>query len=339
MGRVRQRGARTLAFGLLLLATVGPSADRGAIQRDNGAVVPDSFWSQALGIRKQLVVWLPPSYASATSRHYPVAYYLHGAWGSETDWSTAGHLPAVLDSLVAAGMPEMIVVMPDGDDGWYTTWNWLGDWAACRRNPPRQNEAADHYCVPWPHYDDYIARDLVSYIDRHYRTRADRAHRGIAGLSMGGYGAIALALAYPDVFAAAASHSGVVAPLLGLSPAGDDTARYAPGIDELRGRYPRELWALIAPAFGKDIAGWTARDPSRLARVLIARSGVTPPELFLDCGADDPFLAQSRFFVRAARATGLATSYAEWPGGHDWNYWRSHVSQSASWVAARIAAQ
>src|SRR5580765_444325 len=117
-----------------------------------------------------------------------------------------GRGPATFDSLVAAGMPEMIVVMPDGDDGWYTTWNWLGDWAACKRKPPRPDEAADRYCVPWPHYDDYIARDLVSYIDSHYRTRADRAHRGIAGLSMGGYGAIALALGYPDVFAAAASH-------------------------------------------------------------------------------------------------------------------------------------
>ena len=327
-----------MAFGLVLLATVGLSPDTGPTRRGNGAVVADAFWSQALGIRKQLVVWLPPSYVSGTSRRYPVAYYLHGAWGNETDWSTAGHLPVVLDSLVAAGMPEMIVVMPDGDDGWYTTWNWLGDWAACRRNPPRQDEVAEHYCVPWPHYDDYIARDLVSYIDTHYRTRADRAHRAIAGLSMGGYGAIALALAYPGVFAAAASHSGVVAPLLGQSPTGDDTTRYARSIDELRGRYPGALWALIAPAFGKDIAGWTARDPSHLARALIATPGAATPELFLDCGLNDPFLAQNRFFARAARTAGLSTTYAEWPGGHDWDYWRHHVSQSAAWVAARIGA-
>lgn len=301
-----------------------------------GRVVADSFWSQALGIRKQLVVWLPPSYAMAPSQRYPVAYYLHGVWGDETDWTRHGHLAQTLDSLVAAGMPEMIVVMPDGDDGWYTTWNWLGDWAGCRRDPPRRNEPADRYCVPWPHYDDYIARDLVSYIDRGYRTRADRAHRGIAGLSMGGYGAISLALAYPDVFSAAASHSGVVAPLLGASPQGADTARYARDIADLRGRYSEALWSTLMPAFGKDIPAWTARDPLHLVQQLVMRGLSYLPLLYLDCGADDPFVTQSRYFARAARANGISTTYIESPGAHDWPYWRVHLTQSATWLATRI---
>src|SRR6185503_1468477 len=76
-----------------------------------------------------------------------------------------------------------------------------------------RQEAPGTYCVEHERYDDYIAKDVVRFIDTYYRTRADRAHRGIGGLSMGGYGALSLALHYPDVFSAAASHSGVVSPM------------------------------------------------------------------------------------------------------------------------------
>ncbi|MFN8571359.1 MAG: alpha/beta hydrolase family protein [Gemmatimonadaceae bacterium] len=308
-----------------------------AQRHDGGRVVVDSFWSQALGIRKQVRVYLPASYDVAASRRFPVAFYLHGAWGSEQDWSTLGRLPATLDSLIARGLPELIVVMPDGDDSWYTTWNWLGDWPGCRRHPPRAGEAADRYCVPWPHYDDYIARDLVSYIDGHYRTHADRAHRGIAGLSMGGYGAVSLALAYPDVFAAAASHSGTLAPALGAVPPGSDTSRYATQLADLRSRYDSALWKLMEPAFGKDSAAWSARDPIQLATRAMQRKSVLPA-LYADCGVDDSFLAQNRFFARAARRMGISLDYTEYPGAHEWGYWRAHAVQSLRWLAARIAA-
>src|SRR5690349_15902134 len=99
-------------------------------------VVAHSLWSQALGIRKQFVVYLPPSYASNPSRRYPVAYYLHGMWGDEWNWVRAGHIDQTLDSLVARGGTEMIVIMPDGDDGWYTTWNNLGNNVDCRKATP-----------------------------------------------------------------------------------------------------------------------------------------------------------------------------------------------------------
>jgi S-formylglutathione hydrolase FrmB len=133
--------------------------------------------------------------------------------GSEGDWARRGRLARAMDSLAAAGMPEAIVVMPDGDDGWYTTWNSLASLSGCEaRVPP--DEPRERYCVPWARYDDYVARDVVAWVDSTFRTRADRAHRGIAGLSMGGYGAVLLAAQYPDVFGAAASHSGALAPAL-----------------------------------------------------------------------------------------------------------------------------
>lgn len=329
-----------LAAALLFVATAttaSAQANAPAATRHEPNVVDIVFWSQMLGTTKHARVYLPPSYRTG-SRRYPVAYYLHGVDGSEADWSTKGRLGATMDSLVASGMPEMIVVMPDGDDGWYTTWNALGNFADCTRNPPARETAAT-YCVPWPKYDDYIARDVVAHIDSTYRTIADRAHRGIAGLSMGGYGAVTLALGYPDVFSAAASHSGVLAPLLGMAhdsvPA---PARDATDIDEVIARWPRWLWPSLSLAFGgRDMFGWWARDPVRMATRALDGGRPLPP-LLVDVGVDDPFLAQNREFVAAAQKLGESVEYHEWPGTHDWNYWRTHAPQSLSWLAGRIAA-
>jgi S-formylglutathione hydrolase FrmB len=300
-----------------------------------GAVVTDSFWSQALGVRKRVVIWLPPSYAGQPDRRYPVAYYLHGAFGDETNWTRLGSLATTLDSLVGAGSPEMIVVMPDGDDGFYTTWNFLGDYAGCRRNRAANAEPADTYCVPWPHYDDYIARDLVGWVDRDYRTLPDRRHRGIAGLSMGGYGAISLALAYPDVFSAAASHSGVLAPARGTVRRDVDPARFS--LDELRQSYGPALFALTAPAFGSDSLAWAARDPARLAARLQSRDPERMPALRADCGTGDLLLNQNRAFRDAMLSLGIPLDYFEHAGAHTWDYWRRHAAASAAWLATRLS--
>jgi S-formylglutathione hydrolase FrmB len=300
-----------------------------------GVVVADTLWSQSLGIRKRVMVWLPPSYASQPQRRFPVAYYLHGAQGNEDNWLNAGRLASTLDSLVAAGSPEIIVVMPDGDDGFYTTWNFLGDWPGCRRTRPPNAESADSYCVPWPHYDEYIARDLVAFVDRRYRTMTERRHRGIAGLSMGGYGAIALALSYPDVFSAAASFSGVLSPARGTGAVGAPTGRF--DFDSLRKTYPPWLWTLIQPAFGKDSASWAARDPALLAARLHSRRPDMMPNLFVTCGTEDFLLTQSRAFRDAFRALGGQLVYEEHAGSHSWDYWRHSAGHATAWLAARLA--
>ena len=334
-------GALVLSVGAFWTPTAhfSPLPLRSAFTARRSGVVVDSFWSQALGIRKHVVMWLPPSYASDRGRRYPVAYYLHGAFGDETNWTRLGHLDATLDSLTRAGMPEMMVVMPDGDDGFYTTWNFLGDYNACRRAHAAgtNTEPAATYCVPWPHYDDYIARDLVAYVDKNYRTLADRRHRGIAGLSMGGYGAVALALSYPDVFSAAASHSGVLAPLVGARAAGDTSSGYPYDLDSLEASYGKALGALFPGPFGRDTAAWLARDPSRLAMHLQREWPSLRPMLHIDCGLDDRFLAQSRAFKASAEKLGWTIDYAEYPGAHTWDYWRSHSVESARWLANLIA--
>ena len=321
-----------LSAALQAQAKLQPGASRAA---DRPAVHSDTLWAQSLGIRKVLTVYLPPSYATARARRYPVLIYLHGLTGSERNWVDNGALDRTLDSLVAAGQPEAIVVMPDGDDGWYTTWNSLVTAAACAADTSRR-EAVEQYCVPWPHYDDYIARDIVQHVDAHYRTLPDRQHRGIAGLSMGGLGAIALALAYPTVFGAAASHSGVLSPrLLGPKPWAPPSV-YATDSIGLRATTPW-LWKWMAPVFGRDTTGWIARDPVRMAgraSRTAAAGGAGLPALRVDCGVDESFIGQNRDFHATLLRLGVSHEYAEWPGKHDWLYWRTHAVESIVFLLA-----
>jgi S-formylglutathione hydrolase FrmB len=321
-----------MLVALLSLALV-VDAPRLRFAEDTGAVRVDTLWSQALGTRKQFVVYLPASYGREPARRYPVAYYLHGLWGSEWDWVRAGRLNAAMDSLVARGAPEMIVVMPDGDDSWYTTWNTLPAYQECRR--AKRREPPESYCVPWPHYDDYIARDLVAYVDSSYRTIPDRAYRAIAGLSMGGLGAVSLALAYPDVWSAAASHSGVLSPLYVAADSGYGAKGYASDMETLRRAAPAR-WPLISPAFGRDTAAWWARDPGRLAARALRTHPGSMPALFVDVGRGDHLVAQNREFHRTLDSLGVEHAYAEWPGVHDWAYWRAHVGESLAWIGERI---
>ena len=302
-----------------------------------GTVHTDTLYAYALGTRKALTVYLPPSYGRSAKR-YPVLVYLHGLGGNERNWTVAGHLHETMDSLVAAGAPEAILVMPDGDDGWYTTAAALPDAAACAADSTRREPAAS-YCVPWPHYDDYVAFDILQHVDRHYRTLAEGRHRGIAGLSMGGYGAITLALRFPDQFRAAASHSGVLAPrLLPAEPPGTfaGTAGRPP---EFRAA-ARSLWPSQRLAFGTDSIAWWARDPATLAARLAARAAVgqaTVPALRMDSGVDDPWIAHNCSFRETLLQLGVTHEYLEAPGAHSWSYWRAHAVESLRFLLSHVA--
>src|SRR5207249_9712400 len=105
-------GAATL---LLLLCSATAAAQRTP---RHGTVRGDAFYAASLGVTKHLLVYLPPSYATTSKRRYPVVYYLHGLSGRESDWLSVGAIDAVADSLIAAGMHEVIIVLPDGDDSW-----------------------------------------------------------------------------------------------------------------------------------------------------------------------------------------------------------------------------
>lgn len=305
-------------------------------QELHGSVRIESFASAALGVRKHYVVYLPPSYAAAPSRRYPVIYYLHGLSGEETDWVAMGGIDAIADSLEARGMPELILVMPDGDDAWWSDAPADRGYAACDADST-QSHATPTYCVRHSRYETYVAVDLVRHVDSTYRTRADRAHRAIAGLSMGGYGAMAIALGHPDLFAAAASHSGVLSPLYTGPHPFAAPPRYATAFDSLRAAWGEGfLWRTIAPALGADTGAWRARDPARRAAALVAARKPVPA-LFIDVGAQDGLADQSRAFSWELTRLGIPHAYAEWPGAHTWRYWYAHVGESLRWLAERVA--
>jgi S-formylglutathione hydrolase len=133
---------------------------------------------------RDVAVYLPPSYETSRDRRYPVLYLLHGFTDSvENWWGVKQHfvnVPSVMDKAMASGVQEMIVVMPDAftkyQGSMYSNSITTGDW------------------------EDYVAKELVAYMDTHYRTIANRAARGLAGHSMGGYGTIRIGMKNPEVF-------------------------------------------------------------------------------------------------------------------------------------------
>lgn len=139
---------------------------------------------------RPLLVYLPPSYGIEPERRYPTIYLLHGFGGNETDFASGGGIGSLATELVAAGkMGEAIIVLPNASNSyggsWYERNSLIGD------------------------YRTYLAKELVTYIDTKYRTLADREHRAISGYSMGGYGALSLAIEYADVYGAVAACSPV----------------------------------------------------------------------------------------------------------------------------------
>jgi len=148
---------------------------------------------------KQAKVYLPPDYDANRSPGYPVIYMLHGYGGDYTFWQGVEDIKDIADYLISTGqMESMIIVMPDGN-------NALGG------SFYTNSEYLPSYPSVFGRYEDYIVNEVVSYIDANYNTIPDRDHRGILGISMGGYGACKLAFKHPDVFGAAAIHSGPVA--------------------------------------------------------------------------------------------------------------------------------
>lgn len=129
---------------------------------------------------RDVLVILPPGYQANPKRRYPVVYALHGYFIGARQWSQEIHVPQTIEGAFAKGAEEMIVVLPDSktvhNGSMYSSSVTTGD------------------------FESFVARDLVSYVDTHYRTLARRESRGLAGHSMGGYGAVRIGMKHPDVF-------------------------------------------------------------------------------------------------------------------------------------------
>ena len=154
-------------------------------------------------VERDALVLLPPSYALERNRRYPVVYALHGFFIGAAQWSTEIRVPQTAEGAFAKGAREMIVVLPDS----------------------KTVNSGSMYSnsVTTGNFEDYVWRDVVAYMDSHYRTIADRNSRGLVGHSMGGYGTSRVGMKHPDVFGSLY----IMSPCC-MSPRGTGTGRGGP---------------------------------------------------------------------------------------------------------------
>lgn len=297
-----------------------------------GKVVTKRVASASLGVTKDVVVYEPAGYDADPARRWPVYYFLHGLGGDETNWTEGGRLHEVADKLGV----QAIIVMPDGDDSFYVNAVTPGNYDECMKTGeglffPVQPLSTK--CVKTPAYESWITKDLVAWTDATYRTIAAKQGRAIVGLSMGGFGALQLAMRHKDLYAAAGSHSGVDA-LLYKGP-----FPYEKGKVELFTQVaePDDMivkW--LVRLFGKDIANWRAHDPAHLVAEL------QPGELalYLDCGTEDIFKLDNgaRYLHDLLEAKNIAHTFYIGPGKHDFSFWTPRLSESLKFLAANVSA-
>ena len=275
--RANRTRQTTLLTCLLLLLTCGTAfcqktTAKPSIARAREETVKDAvFHSASLQRDMRYRILVPHGYDKGG--RIPVLYLLHGLYGDYLNWDTRTGLETYAQNL------HLLIVMPDADDSWYT------------------NSAT----FPSDKFEDYIAKDLIPEIEEKYRTIRERRGRAIAGLSMGGYGALKLALKYPDLFSFAGSLSGALNAAQNLGP--------------LR----PEFRAKLLEVFGKE--GSTTRAENDVFRLLDASHEAVYPYFYLACGTGDFFLDTNRAFVRQLSSRKIAYEYHETPGEHTWDYW------------------
>jgi enterochelin esterase family protein len=150
------------------------------------------YSSPVLGLNRLMYVYTPPGYGHANLK-YPVLYLLHGAGGDEDAWTTLGHLPQILDNLIASGKARpMIVVMTNGNPG---------QAAAPGVAPLKPAEAQQNpMAMGQGKFEESLVKDVVPFIEKNYLVIADKDNRAVSGLSMGGMQTMNVANTYPDMF-------------------------------------------------------------------------------------------------------------------------------------------
>ena len=180
LGMAVASGSMPSAQVQTILPPVVPGAKPVSVERIkiHGAALEGNLEGDA--VDRDVIVFLPPSYEKEKHRHYPVVYALHGFFIGAEQWTHEIHVPQTIEGAFAEGAQEMIVVLPDSktiyNGSMYSSSVTTGD------------------------FENFIAHDVVTYIDAHYRTIPNRESRGLVGHSMGGYGASRTGMKHPDVF-------------------------------------------------------------------------------------------------------------------------------------------
>lgn len=251
-----------------------------------GRVLVQQPFQRPSGQVAYATVYLPPSYDREPTARFPVLILLHGLAGASQDWLDRANLPALVDEAIARRrIKPMIVVMPDGGEGYWVDWP-DGD--------------------PANRYGSLVEPELREWTDSTFRTNGRRA---IGGLSMGGFGALSIALRHRQQYQAAISLSGA---LFTRQPTGRSIYLAAfgyPGIHQARFSFVNPL-DLIQFGLADGLPIW------------------------LDCGSDDrrKFTQGLRRTSRALRKAGVRHVARFRPGRHEWPVWVEGLTESLRWV-------
>jgi putative tributyrin esterase len=290
--------------GLLLVCAVATQARTLQTPATNSANCKTAEFQAAHldGTTVKFNIILPGDY-STSARRVPVLYLLHGYGGHYSNWCEKTHI-------VDYAKPyEEIIIMPEGENGWYV----------------------NSYSNPKMQWENYIIEDLIPYVDAHYRTIPSRGGRAIAGLSMGGYGAMFLGLKHHEMFAAVASLSGVVG--------GADLRRWDKPLTENKQTIignPGVRQTLLDSFGPEKNPARKDEDPFLLIRKLTPENC---PQLYLAIGWGDTLLDENRRFVALLTQLKMPYRYAEVPGKHEWPVWDEQVQRVLALQAPVIGAQ
>lgn len=274
-------GLVTLFLCCLLPATAARAAGRGECL---------SMRSRVLAGPVGYCVLLPPAYDADKTRRFPVLYYLHGLGDNEQMFLRSGGWSMIQDLWDRHDLGEFIIVTPAAGSSFYV------------------NSRDGQY-----RYEDFLLQEFLPFIEGRYRIRTARGSRGIAGISMGGYGALRLAFRRPDLFGSVATHSAAIVAEL-------------PAVDT--GSNARGRLRLFANVFGSpvDRGFWNRNNPLALARTAVL-SGL---KIYVDCGSQDDYGfdsgAQALHNLLVSRK--VTHEFHLYPGGHNWLYVAEHLPAS-----------
>ena len=269
----------------------------------NGKVIKSiKFHSQILDTIVNYSIYLPPSYEESTKK-YPVLYLLHGYTDNENTWLDNAFVNQVADQkILSKEIDEMIIVMPNGGLKWFV-------------NQPNGDF----------NYEDMFIKEFIPYIEQTYRIKADKKHRAISGLSMGGYAALGYAMRHPDIFATCVAYSAAIRP-----------------DDEVLKTSQKHFDYLYAHVYGKNVKGkarlsehWNNNNPIYLAKTISVEK-LKSVNWYITCGDDDWLYYGNSVLRKIFRDRGIPHEYRVMDGRHNWYYWRTHIGEGLKYISERL---
>jgi S-formylglutathione hydrolase FrmB len=235
---------------------------------------------------RSFMIYLPPTYntAEGKGKHYPTLYLLHGSPGTISDWINAGDAAVSADTLIdTRKIPELIMIMPDGNSLPWTT--ETSEWG----------NSANHRQM----IEIYVCDELVSYVDHHYRTIPNAAYRAIGGLSMGGFGAMNIAIHHPDIFGSVISLGG----------------------------YFQTMYSTI---WGNNQAYRQYNSP--LIEIALAPRARQLHIFLGDATQDQPYYLYVKQFMARLKSLHMPYTFVSEPGHHAWKVWADQLYQALQWL-------